>query len=249
MTDLLITLIRIATAFAATNLDDIIILMLFFSQVGGALRKRHILAGQYLGFAALVALSLPGFFGQLLFPRPWLGLLGVVPIVLGMSQLLVVETGQEADDCDDALSPDSAGLSWLSPQTTGVAAITLANGGDNVGIYMPMFASSNGFELGLTLVVFFGLVGMWCLVAWRLATLGAMGTLLTRYGSQVVPFVLMALGGLILVDSHTLEYRGLTALALTMIGICAIYLLRTAARLSFAVELGKFVPVSQRIDG
>jgi hypothetical protein len=65
----------------------------------------------------------------------------------------------------------------------------------------------------------------------------------------VVPFVLMALGGLILVDSHTLEYRGLTALALTIIGICVIHLLRTAARLSQSVELGQPVPAHQRIEG
>jgi cadmium resistance protein CadD (predicted permease) len=34
------------TAFTATNLDDILILMLFFSQVNTIFRKRHIIAGQ-----------------------------------------------------------------------------------------------------------------------------------------------------------------------------------------------------------
>jgi cadmium resistance protein CadD (predicted permease) len=59
------------------------------------------------------------------------------------------------------------GRHWggLSPQTTTIAAITLANGGDNVGAYMPMFASSSGLGLAITLAVFFSLVGAWCLVA------------------------------------------------------------------------------------
>ena len=251
MTDLLTTLARSATAFAATNLDDIVILMLFFSQVGVALRKRHIIAGQYVGFAGLVALSLPGFFGGLLFPRPWIGLLGVVPIVIGLSQLLSVVVDEESgeDTGEVLLAPTSGGDSWLSPQTTSVAAITMANGGDNIGIYMPMVANCDGPRLGVTLVVFCGLVGVWCFVAYQLTKVGAISSLLTRYGAQVVPFVLMALGGLILVDSHTLEYRGLTALALTIIGICVIHLLRTAARLSQSVELGQPVPAHQRIEG
>ncbi|MBE9160438.1 cadmium resistance transporter [Nodosilinea sp. LEGE 06152] len=251
MTDLLAILTRSAMAFAATNLDDIVILMLFFSQVGVALRKRHIVVGQYVGFAGLVALSLPGFFGSLLFPRPWIGLLGVVPVVIGLSQVLSVtpdeETGEDTGEV--LLAPTSGGASWLSPQITSVAAITMANGGDNIGIYMPMFANCDGLGLGVILTVFFGLVGVWCFVAYQLTKVGAISTLLTRYGSQVVPFVLMALGGLILVDSHTLEHRGLTALVLTIIGICVIHLLRAAARLSQSAALGRPVPTPQRIDG
>jgi cadmium resistance transport/sequestration family protein len=251
MTDLFITLVRSATAFVATNLDDIVILMLFFSQAGGALRRQHIVAGQYLGFAGLVALSLPGFFGSLLLPQPWIGLLGVVPIVIGLSQLLLVESEAEGEESGEAslLQGNDRGFSLLSPQTTGVAAITLANGGDNVGIYVPMFASSDGPGLGLTVAVFFALVGVWCFVAYRLAKVGAIAALLTRYGSQVVPFVLMALGGLILVDSHTLEYRGLTALALTIIGFCVIYLLRAGAQLSQATTLTLPVSAPQKVKG
>ena len=52
------------TAFSATNIDDIVILTLFFSQVNAAFRRRHIVVGQYLGFGTLVLASLPGFFGS-----------------------------------------------------------------------------------------------------------------------------------------------------------------------------------------
>lgn len=231
ITDPLTILVRSAMAFTVTNLDDIVLLMLFFSQVGPALGRRHIVVGQYLGFALLVVLSLPGFLGGLLLPRPWIGLLGVVPILIGLSQLLWVAADAETESAGE-MTGGGLGRHWggLSPQTTTIAAITLANGGDNVGVYMPMFASSSGLGLAITLAVFFSLVGAWCLVAHRLATLGAIATLLTRYGSKVVPFVLMVLGGLILVDSHTLEYRGLTALALTIMAIATLHLLRSAPR-------------------
>ena len=46
--------------FGATNVDDLFTLMLFFTQTDAAFRRRHIVAGQYLGFAVLVAISLLG---------------------------------------------------------------------------------------------------------------------------------------------------------------------------------------------
>ncbi|GAP98950.1 cadmium resistance transporter [Leptolyngbya sp. NIES-2104] len=70
------------TAFIATNLDDVLILLLFFSQVNANFRHRHIVSGQYLGFATLVLVSLPGFFGGLMFPQEWVGLLGIAPLPL-----------------------------------------------------------------------------------------------------------------------------------------------------------------------
>jgi cadmium resistance transport/sequestration family protein len=246
MTDLLLTAFKGAMAFTATNLDDVIILMLLFSQVGTAFRRRHIVAGQYLGFGALVLISLSGFFGSLLLPRPWIGLLGVLPIVIGLSQLLSADDDQEDAEAEQLPLAVAPGLSLLSPQTASVAAITVANGGDNVGIYMPMFASTDALGLGITLAVFFGLVGIWCVAAYRLARVEAIATLMTQYGSYLVPFVLMGLGVLILVDSHTLEYRGLTALAMTILGICTIHLLRTAPPLS---QVLAFAPVTRKVKG
>ncbi len=38
--------------------------------------------------------------------------------------------------------------SVLNPQTYKVAAVTVANGGDNIGIYVPLFASSDLTSLG-----------------------------------------------------------------------------------------------------
>lgn len=244
MMDLLPTAFKGAMAFTATNLDDIIILMLLFSQVGTAFRRRHIVAGQYLGFGALVLISLSGFFGSLLFPRPWIGLLGVLPMVIGLSQLLSADDDDEDGETASLPSSVAPGMGLLSPQTASVAAITIANGGDNVGIYIPMFASTDALGLGITLVIFFGLVGVWCGAAYRLTQVGAIAELLTRYGNYLVPFVLMGLGVLILIDSHTLEYRGLTALAMTILGICTIHLLRSTPPLAQVFDL---VPTAKKV--
>lgn len=204
------------TAFTATNLDDIIILLLFFSQVNAVFRRQHIVMGQYFGFAALVLVSLSGFFGSLMFPRPWVGMLGLVPIALGISRLL----NRDSDDSDENTEAEPSERSFLSsvlsPQTYSVAAVTFANGGDNVGIYVPLFASCTWESLLVVLSIFFSLVGVWCYTAYQLTRLPGIADLLIRYGNYLVPFVLIGLGALILIDSHTLENRGLAVLSLVI---------------------------------
>jgi cadmium resistance transport/sequestration family protein len=226
------------TAFCATNLDDILILLLFFTQVNAVFRRRHIVAGQFLGFGALVLASLPGFFGSMLFPRPWIGLLGIVPIAIGISRLLNRDDEEESDT--EAQLPDSAGSalsSFLSPQTYGVAAVTFANGGDNIGIYVPLFANSSWESLLVILGEFFVLVGVWCYAAYQLTRLKAIAETLTRYGNSLIPFVLIGLGILILLDSHTLENRALTLLTLVVSACCLMTFSRNNERYSCEVVL------------
>lgn len=218
------------TAFTATNLDDILILLLFFSQVNHTFRKQHIVFGQYLGFATLVAISLSGFFGSLMFPRPWIGILGVVPIVLGINRLLHPDQDQDDDNSTENPMEVKENSSWLdnmlSPQVANVAAVTVANGGDNIGIYVPLFASNTWESLIIILAVFFSLVGVWCYTAYKLTKLPVVAETLTRYGSYLVPFVLVGLGFMILIDSHTLENRGLTVLTL-LISALALFKLQS----------------------
>lgn len=232
MNDLLTAIPTGLTAFTATNLDDIVILLLFFSQVSVVFRLRHIVAGQYLGFGALVLASLPGFFGSLLLPRPWIGLLGIVPIAIGISRLL--DQDEEASELEPKIEPVDKPwfTSFLSPQAYSVAAVTFANGGDNIGIYVPLFASSTWESLIAILGVFFSLVGVWCYTAYQLTRVPMIAETLTRYGNQLVPYVLIGLGILILVDSHTLENRGLTTIALVISGLVLLMLLRSSGRTS-----------------
>src|SRR3712207_723276 len=87
MPQLLEAIVTGAVAFAATNIDDIFILTLFFAQVSKrGLRRWHFVAGQYLGFAALVAVSLLGYFARSVAPRAWTGLLGLLPMVIGVKK-------------------------------------------------------------------------------------------------------------------------------------------------------------------
>jgi cadmium resistance transport/sequestration family protein len=222
MSELITAISKGLTAFTATNLDDILILLLFFSQVNATFSKRHIVLGQYLGFGVLVLLSLSGFFSTLIMPQEWVGLLGILPMAIGLNRLFAPET----DDTEAESLPEIQKHSWLSgllsPQVYSVAAVTFANGGDNVSIYVPLFASATWESLLVMLGVFFAMVGVWCYTAYRLVQLPAIANTFNSYGNQIVPFVLIGLGILILIDSHTLENRGLVVLTLLISGMVVI---------------------------
>ncbi|MBD0394737.1 MAG: cadmium resistance transporter [Microcoleus sp. C1-bin4] len=230
MNELLTAISTGMTAFTATNLDDILILLLFFSQVNAVFRRRHIVFGQYLGFTALVFASLPGFFGRLIFPPDWIGMLGLLPIAIGLSRLLNPETDDSEAEAELEQSEKSFFSSFLSPQTYSVAAVTVANGGDNIGIYVPLFASNTLESLAVILAVFFAMVGVWCYAAYRLIQMRAIADTLTRYGNQLVPFVLIGLGMAILVKSGTLASPTLSIISLLGCAFCLITMSRGNAR-------------------
>jgi cadmium resistance transport/sequestration family protein len=189
-------------AFVATNIDDLLILMLFFAQVNATFPRQDIYVGQYLGFVAIVLLSLPGFFGGLLISKPLIGLLGFVPIALGIRGLK-----SEDDEIQTVNLPNLNQKSWInrvfSPQIFSVAAVTLANGGDNIGIYISLFASQTFASLSVILSVFFVCVGVWCLVADWLSKHRAIAPILTRYSSVLMPIVLIGLGIYILIENNS----------------------------------------------
>ncbi|MBE9211036.1 cadmium resistance transporter [Nostoc sp. LEGE 06077] len=198
-------------AFTATNIDDIMILLLLFSQVDVNFRRRHIIFGQYLGFIAIIIASLPGFFGGLVVQREWIGLLGILPIAIGLMQLLnreqetieIQEVNTEFKQHSPVNSVLSLILSILHPQTYKVAAVTIANGGDNISIYIPLFAGQNLASLGVILSVFFLMVGVWCAIAYLLSQHTTIASLFSRYGKVIVPFVLIGLGLFIMYERGT----------------------------------------------
>jgi cadmium resistance transport/sequestration family protein len=188
------------TAFTATNIDDILILTIFFAQVDSKFRPRHILIGQYLGFALLILASLPGYFGGLIIDHKWIGLLGLLPIAIGIKHLFQKNEEVTVQTC--AIS-EQGKLPLIAPQTYHVAAVTFANGGDNIGIYIPLFASSNAVSLSITIATFLVMIAVWCYAAYQFSTHPAIAKFLSQYSDAIVPFVLIALGVYILYESKT----------------------------------------------
>lgn len=202
MDNLLKAIVTGAASFAATNIDDIFVLMLFFGQRNKSVKVWHIVAGQYIGFAALVAISLVGYFARYVAPREWIGLLGLLPIAIGVKKLIEWRKAKGDVSHDEVAEEAETRNSALSVLT--VSAVTFANGADNISIYTPLFAASGLRQIVVTLAVFFVLLGVWCAAGHYFGSHPLVAKTLERYGHIIVPFVLIALGLYIIYDSGTL---------------------------------------------
>jgi cadmium resistance protein CadD (predicted permease) len=163
------------------------------------------------------------FFGGLFIQREWLGLLGIIPIAIGMKQLINQQAeGTESTEVQ-TVTPDfprllhlnpvfSFFLSILHPNTYQVAAVTIANSGDNISVYIPLFAGQDFVSLGIIIAVFLAMVGVGCGIAYLLTSQVTIGYILSRYGRAMIPFILMSLGLFIMYDRGT--FKLLTQIAI-----------------------------------
>jgi len=193
---MIVTVAAAVGLFAATNIDDIVVLtVLFLAAARGALPAWKVIAGQYLGFLALVALSVIAAAGLTIVPDEWVGFLGLVPLGIGAYGLIRTLRRPGSDDDDDDESAIRAG------GLLGVAGITIANGADNISLYTPVFRTSPIPDTVVTIIVFLILVAVWCLVARFVGTSKKVTEALEKIEHWLVPAVFIGLGLYILIES------------------------------------------------
>ena len=195
------TVATAAAAFAATNIDDLLVLSVLFARRDEHFHGRQIVVGQYLGFSVLVGASIAVSAGLLALPSEAIGLLGLIPFGLGVRGLVRARGGESARP--------AAGLDG-SPErgamtTVGVASITVSNGADNIAVYAPLFATIGADGFATTVVVFGVLVGIWCLAGRLIGTTSTVVRVVDWAGDYAIPVVLMGLGIFIIVKSGLLD--------------------------------------------
>jgi cadmium resistance protein CadD (predicted permease) len=166
------------TTFAVTNIDDAVLLTLFFAR---RIPTRRIVAGQYIGFAAIVAVSLVGVWGALAIPHHWIHFLGVIPLVIGIRHLLRVRR------------TDSQEPSGRTENVASIALVILSNGADNVSVYVPFFVIGRA-NLWLIMVAYAVLVALWCFVGRWLGGHSFVLHALDRWGHWAAPLIFVGLG-------------------------------------------------------
>lgn len=189
-----------AFLFAVTNVDDVFLLIGFFADPRYGVWP--VVFGQVLGIATLYALSVAAALGALLLPPVWIGLLGLVPIWLGAKSLWELSRARAVDDGDEPPAPAGSGLRRL----LAVAGVTIANGGDNLGVYTPVFALRPAADVAVIGFVFAAMTGLWCTIAAVLVRHERIGAPIRRHAPRVVPFVLVALGAWIIWEAGTATY-------------------------------------------
>jgi cadmium resistance protein CadD (predicted permease) len=181
--------------FVSTNVDDIVLLAVFFSDP--SFTPRQVIVGQFLGMAALTAASVGCALLAVAVPPGWIGLLGLAPLVLGARGLWELRRSGDEDEADEVrtVTPGSRALA--------VASVTIANGGDNLGVYIPLFSRTPRL-IPVYVAVFALMTAGLCAAGYYLTNNPILGKQIQRYGRIALPFVLIALGLWILSDALVL---------------------------------------------
>ena len=180
-----ITIITSIAAYISTNIDDIFILMILLAQATGTV-KRKLIAGHFLGVGVISLISMLGAFGLRNLPLQYVGLWGLVPIGLGIKAWL----------CRNREDGEAHVMGLAS-----MAMITIGNGADNVGLYVPLFTGFSGEERIEAVIIFAAMTALWIWLAGTLAGFPQVKEIVERYKTLAVPVIFIALGVFILLDS------------------------------------------------
>ncbi|THA50136.1 cadmium resistance transporter [Streptomyces sp. A1136] len=187
-----------AGLFAVTNIDDILILALFFAQgVGHPRSTRRIVLGQYLGFTAILAVAVAVAFGATFLPEAAIPYLGLLPLALGLKAAW--QAWKDRRDGSEGAEEEEQ-VERGGPSPLEVAAVTFANGGDNIGVYVPVFATAGVGRMTVYAAVFLVLVAVWCFAGRFFATRPVIAKGLARWGHILLPLALITIGLLILIE-------------------------------------------------
>ena len=183
--------------YSGTAVDLLIILMLFFAKRKSRKDIINIYLGQFLGSVSLILLSLLFAFVLNYIPsKEILGLLGLIPIFLGLKVLLLGDSDGEAI-AKDGLRKDNKNLIFL------VAMITFAScGADNIGVFVPYFITLNLANLIVALLTFLVMIYLLVFSAQKLAQVPSVGETLEKYSRWFIAVVYLGLGIYILIENN-----------------------------------------------
>ncbi len=202
--DLLPAMVIAVAVYASTNIDDLLILAVFFADP--QVRIGAVVAGRFLGLAVLVLASAAAALLAMAVPGEWIALLGLVPLALGL-RLLPALLGRNGG-ADEQTQEAPAGAQQPArrgfvAQSLTVAGVTLANGGDNLGVYIPLFATAPQAIITY-IVVFAVMTAVWCALGYLVVNNPLIGDRIRRHGDVLLPVVLIVLGLYILSDAVAL---------------------------------------------
>lgn len=182
-----------AVSFVSTSLDNFTILLGFLADDEYPRRQVH--AGYLSSVVGVVALAYLAAQAVELMPARLLGYLGLVPLSMGLLGVyrLIRSGGPAAVE-----ATATRGKGFLA-----VALMMLANSGDSLGVFVSVFAdTADGLEIPVVLT--FCACGLaYAAVARWLVTRSRLAPPVQRASRVVLPFLLIAVGTYILMNTGT----------------------------------------------
>ncbi len=182
-------------SFVSTNIDNIFVLMILYAQAQNRRDNIQIIIAQYLGIGCLTAISILGALGTQLIPSKYIGLLGFLPLILGIRAWITYKKRCDQENEEQKITQ----ISFIS-----VALLTIANGADNIGVYIPVFSGYSFVDFAVTILVFIIMNALWCYLGYVLISYPYIKRKIMKYQHILVPIILISLGLAIIAKNYLL---------------------------------------------
>ncbi len=187
-----------AMTFIATGIDEMLLLIILFSMAKREKDVRDVFVGQQIGMTLVLIMTLLAVYGLGFITREWVGLLGILPIAVGIIEFF---SGEEEDDDDKILMKTAIFSNWIFR----VALIAIAGGAEELAIFIPYFSSLHVKELLIAVVTFTLMIPIWSGICMRLARVGNIDLVINNYRRFIVPIIFIGIGINILLENNTLK--------------------------------------------
>ncbi|ANZ61208.1 hypothetical protein AYR62_10120 [Secundilactobacillus paracollinoides] len=186
-------------SFISSDLDDIVVLTLLFTQEE-KYKHYQIVLGQLLGIGSLVVFSLLIDYGLSFLTTGLLKWLGLLPICLGIKYWFDYYYRSKTDNSN--LPKAIKYNQFAIIKILSICLLTISNGADNIGIYVPLFSQYNDGETWLTIAVYAVMTLIWCFIGYKLANLPVLKKRIEHYRKWVIPLIFIVLGVYILIKNN-----------------------------------------------
>ena len=191
----ILTVIAIsASAFIGTNLDNLVLLVAFYSRYKQ--QTKMVAAGYISGMLLIGGISsLIGEGGDFI-PITYLGMLGVIPIIMGVFALLQLFRAGHSDEISGIAKESNRSAIFM-----GVLMTQLSNGADSIITFSVFFADSTDATDYLIALTFLAMICLFAWIAYYSLTHRKLSETLDRFGRYVTPFILILVGVYILMNT------------------------------------------------
>ena len=197
------------TAFLATNLEELILLVVFYAS--GRFAIIDIIKGQYIGFFTILILSLIGSVIGHMLDKQVVSLFGLLLIYSGIIELWEYFTLEK--DASLIAQPDAIKMymsnqpmlhKYFPEKLALVASTTIGLGADNLGVYIPLMAPLAWLDRLAFIFLFLGFNLLLAFFAFFLTEQKTLAISLEKLGRVGKPVVLIGLGVYLLYTGNVL---------------------------------------------
>ena len=197
---MLITILTSIATFIATGFDEIVVLTILFVEIKDKKNIKDVYIGQQISMIVLLLISLLAVFGFAQVPNEWIGLLGFIPLMEGLKVLLDKDNEEEYERKDILKR-----MKKFDSLTLSIALIAIAGGAEELSAYIPFFASLDGANLIVALIIFMVLVPAWVTICREISNIKHIQDTVEKYERILIPIVFIGLGFFVLIENGTLE--------------------------------------------